>query len=141
MDTAASSSHSFNSYGDGTGTSRGFAIPISTALQIAGQIESGDASSTVHLGDTAKLGVYIASSASGSGALVEKTETGSPAASAGITAGDVITSVDGIRVRGANALSNVMTELSPGQTVAVTDVSRAGGTHRVQVTLGKGVPQ
>jgi S1-C subfamily serine protease len=141
MDTAASSSYRFNSFGDGTGTSRGFAIPIATALRIAGQIESGDASSTVHIGDTAKLGVYIGSSTGTSGAMVEKTQTGSPAAAAGINAGDVITSVDGIRVRSANALSNVMTQLSPGQTVTVTDESRDGSTQSVQVTLGEGVPQ
>jgi S1-C subfamily serine protease len=40
----------------------GFAIPINTALSIAGQIASGDATSTVYIGDPGFLGVSVATS-------------------------------------------------------------------------------
>src|SRR5208283_4350700 len=63
IDTAASTGLSF----DQTGTD-GYAIPINTALHIAGQIELSNASNSVHIGETAFLGVEVASSGiSGSG--------------------------------------------------------------------------
>jgi S1-C subfamily serine protease len=141
MDTAASSGYNFDQPATGASATQGFAIPILTALRIADQIESGDSSSTVHSGDTAKLGVYISSDSNANGAVVEQAESGSPAADAGIAAGDVITSVNGTTIRDANALSDVMTELSPGQTVTVTATTPAGSTRSVKVTLGKGAPQ
>ncbi|HEY5245389.1 MAG TPA: trypsin-like peptidase domain-containing protein [Acidimicrobiales bacterium] len=62
MDTAASSSEGYT-FQDATG--QGYAIPIDEALTIAKQIEAGTASSTVHIGATAFLGVEIQASASG----------------------------------------------------------------------------
>ena len=46
-------------------TTQGYAIPINTALDIAKQIEAGQASATVHIGATAFLGLEIASTQSG----------------------------------------------------------------------------
>jgi S1-C subfamily serine protease len=69
VDTAASAGFSFQSNDQSSGT-QGFAIPINTALSIARQIEAGNASSTVHIGTTAFLGVEVSppgSSSSGSG--------------------------------------------------------------------------
>ena len=60
IDTAASSGGRFNS-----GVPVGFAIPIAHALDIAGQIQGGHASATVHVGLPAFLGVSISSTASG----------------------------------------------------------------------------
>jgi S1-C subfamily serine protease len=66
MDTAASSGSSSSSQ-DQTAT-QAFAIPINEAVSVAQQIEAGDASSTVHIGATAFLGLEISSgSSSGSG--------------------------------------------------------------------------
>ena len=48
----------FGSQSQQTAT-QAFAIPISQATSIASQIEAGKASSTVHIGATAKLGVYV----------------------------------------------------------------------------------
>jgi S1-C subfamily serine protease len=61
MDTAASSGTTFQFNGNQQGT-QGFAIPINTALNIAHQIQGGQASSTIHLGTTAFLGVEISPS-------------------------------------------------------------------------------
>ena len=69
VDTAASAGFSFQSNNQSSGT-QGFAIPINTALSIARQIVAGNASSTVHIGTTAFLGVEVSppgSSSSGSG--------------------------------------------------------------------------
>ena len=81
------------------GSAQGYAIPINRALKIAGQIEAGRSSSTVHVGPTAFLGVGLQpASAVGddvSGALVERVASGTPAAKAGIGANDLITSFAG----------------------------------------------
>ena len=65
MDTAASAGTSFQYNGDSSGT-QGFAIPIDTALSIARAIEAGSGSSTVHIGETAFLGVEINAASSSS---------------------------------------------------------------------------
>ena len=52
MDTAASESFAFSSEGN-----QGFAIPLSAALAIARQIESGHGNATVHVGATGFLGL------------------------------------------------------------------------------------
>jgi S1-C subfamily serine protease len=71
MDTAASAGFQFQfNNGNQQGT-EGFAIPINAALNIAHEIENGQASSTIHIGTTAFLGVEInpgsSSSSSGGG--------------------------------------------------------------------------
>ena len=58
VDTAASAGFSFQFNGQSQGN-QGFAIPINTALSVARQIEAGNSSSTVHIGETAFLGVEI----------------------------------------------------------------------------------
>ena len=60
MDTAAASGISFQ-----TPDSDGYAIPIDTAVAVAGQIESSAASDTVHIGATAFLGVEVTAASSG----------------------------------------------------------------------------
>ncbi len=66
VDTAASAGYSFQYNGQAAGN-QGFAIPINTALSIAHTIEAGSASATVHIGETAFLGVDINPSGSSSG--------------------------------------------------------------------------
>ena len=59
IDTAASAGFSFQSSGQSSGN-QGYAIPINEAISIGQQIEAGTASSTVHIGATAFLGVEVA---------------------------------------------------------------------------------
>jgi S1-C subfamily serine protease len=66
IDTAASAGFSFQSSGQSAGN-QGYAIPINTAIVIAKQIEAGTASSTVHIGATAFLGVEVAQTTCSSG--------------------------------------------------------------------------
>jgi len=128
MDSAASAG--------ATGT-QAYAIPIDHALQIAQQIESGSASSTVHIGLPAFLGVSIAASAV-QGATVQSTLDGGPAAGAGITAGDVITSVGGTAINSGSDLQAALRNYQPGQSVTVTWSDQAGQSHTAKVTLGTG---
>jgi S1-C subfamily serine protease len=76
----------------------GFAIPINSAMAIVKQLEAGGASpSSVPTGHGALLDVDVqdATAQGVSGALVVQVPSGSPAASAGIVAGDVIVGFDG----------------------------------------------
>ena len=66
IDTAASAGFSFQSQGQSAGN-QGYAIPINEAVSLAKSIIAGDASSTIHIGPTAFLGVEISSAASSSG--------------------------------------------------------------------------
>jgi S1-C subfamily serine protease len=65
VDTAASAGFSFQYNGQSQGN-QGFAIPINTALSIARAIEAGSGSSTVHIGQTAFLGVEVSPSGANS---------------------------------------------------------------------------
>jgi len=153
MDTAATANERFSGFGgdgfgsdgfsnDGSGVSRGFAIPIAAALAVADQIEAGHSSSTVHIGRTAQLGVYISGrEQSANGVAVEQVQTGGPADNAGITAGDLITSVNGTSVTSPNSLEDVMATLAPGQKIPVAYESAAGTSHTVTVTVNEGAPQ
>ncbi len=66
IDTAASAGFSFQSNDQSPGN-QGYAIPINSALSLARAIEAGKGSSTIHIGETAFLGVEINASSSGSG--------------------------------------------------------------------------
>ena len=62
---------------------------------------------------------------------------GGPAAKAGITAGELITSVAGQPTPSSTALADVLANLTPGQTVAVAIVHTNGSTGVVNATLGQ----
>jgi VCBS repeat-containing protein len=75
------------------------------------------------------------------GAQVQQVGTGTPAARAGMLAGDIIVSVNGKQVYGQDTLLAALADLKVGQHVTVT-VARSdaqGGTHNVtlHVTLGE----
>jgi len=64
---------------------------------------------------------------------------GSPAAKAGLTAGDVITSVDGHSTASQATLQNIMVnDVTPGQSVTVSYTSASGRQHTVTVILASG---
>jgi S1-C subfamily serine protease len=142
MDTAASSSNDI-----GTGTTAdvsttAFAIPISRALALAGQIESGQASATVHVGATAFLGVGVDSQAGGfgqtGGATIAGAIQGTPAAQLGLQEGDTIETVGGHQVTSASDLQTVIEQYHPGDHVRITWVDGFGQSHSGTVTLMTG---
>jgi S1-C subfamily serine protease len=148
MDTAGSSTFQFQFGGSQSGNSSGsdgFAIPINEAVSIAKEIESGRSSSLVHIGATAFLGVEVAStsdyygSAYGvSGATVEGVVSGSPAAAAGLSSGDTITSVGGHAISSSTSLRGVLDKFHPGQKVSVAWEDSSGGSHTATVDLVSG---
>jgi S1-C subfamily serine protease len=137
MNTAASARFDF-----GSGDSEGYAIPINRAMTIVRQIESGDGSSSVHVGATAFLGVGVqATSSSSSGVLVTGVASGSPASRAGLAAGDTITSVAGHPLRTRAALVAELLSRQPGDTVSLVWTNQLGRRATAQVTLAAGPPQ
>jgi S1-C subfamily serine protease len=145
VDTAASTGYG---YVDDTATDA-YAIPINRALTIAHQIESGTSSATVHVGSTAFLGVAIQQSqgfggfgdAPATGAVIAEVVPNSPAARAGLVAGDVITSIAGRTVTSSTTISNVLLTRKPGNTVSFTYVDQFGAGHSATVVLAAGPAQ
>ncbi len=146
MTTAASS---------GTADVTGFAIPIETALTLAQQIANGDESGSVTIGYPAFLGIgigrsdavggpsggyggYQAQTGTSSGVSVGGVYEGTPAESAGLAAGDTITSIDGTTVTDAGSLTAALSSHEPGDVVSITWVDTTGATQSASVTLAAG---
>ena len=130
MATAASS---------GTADVTGYAIPISTAKTIAQKILAGESSSTITIGLPAFLGVEVSNTATTTGGVpVAGTVEGSGAASAGLGAGDTITSIDGTAVTSSDQLTKVVQSHSVGDKVSVRYTDSAGTAKTVTITLTAG---
>jgi putative serine protease PepD len=111
----------------------GFAIPSDVVTDIAGQIiknrhviNSHRAYLAITVGDTGGNGVYVGS-----------VTPGGPGSKAGITAGDVIVSVNGTPTPTPDDLSASLAGLKPGQSVAIKLVHQSGATRSVRVILGQ----
>ncbi|WP_228374442.1 S1C family serine protease [Demequina rhizosphaerae] len=136
----------------GTAVTTAFAIPIEDALAIVAQIQAGDESDGVTIGYPAMLGVGIASDAqvafgpggrasqasTAEGAQVQYVYEGTPAAEAGLAAGDTITSVDGTAVASGSELASLLDAYEPGDSVALTWTDTTGATQSATVTLIQG---
>ncbi len=146
MDTAGSTSYRFQDAGG-----RGYAVPIAQAVTIATQIAAGQASTTVHVGATAFLGVQVTgaggsygpSSPGGapSGATIAGVVAGGPAAVAGLSAGETITGVDDHTIDSPTALTEQMLVEQPGSTVTVQYVDETGAQRTTTVHLASGPAQ
>jgi S1-C subfamily serine protease len=159
IDTAASTNYQFGG-GNGNGgfgapggfggsgssnsaggsTTQGYAIPINTALSIARQIEAGQASSTVHIGATAFIGLQIASQQSSyyQGVVLAGAQAGTPAASAGLAQGDVVTTLKGKSVTSGTQIQEVLVGLHPGDKVSIGWTDTSGQSHTANITLTNG---
>ncbi|MGK9148417.1 trypsin-like peptidase domain-containing protein [Plantibacter flavus] len=121
----------------------GFAIPIDHALSIVDQIRTGVETETVSIGYPAFIGIGLASAGNGAtqtvaGAVVGSVIENTPAATIGLAAGDVITSLNGVAIDSAQTLTATMATLQPGQTVSITWTTAAGASQSAQVTLIEG---
>ena len=136
-----SNGSSGSSGADGSGSAtQGFTIPISTALSIAKQIEAGNGAGSVHIGPTAFLGVAITTSpyASSQGVQIAGVTSGTPAASAGLAQGDVITSVAGHAVSSGTSIQQVLENYHPGDKVTIAWTDGYGQSQTATVTLATG---
>ncbi len=131
MDAAATTSR------QGRTSNDSFAIPINHALDVARQIENGQGSEQIHVGERGLLGVQAAD---GQSATIGGVEAGSPADKAGLTAGDTITSVDGAPVQSVNDIISALDSHHPGDSVKVSWVDSSGQRHQATVKLVSGPP-
>jgi S1-C subfamily serine protease len=115
-----------------------FAVPVSEATATARQIESGSASASIHLGATAFLGVGLTQANGVTGAPVVNVVTGSPAATAGLVAGDVIQSLGGTQITSPDDVASVLVRYHPGDRVTITWQDQTGQTHTATMVLGSG---
>jgi len=74
------------------------------------------------------------------GTLVVGTICGSPAAAAGLTAGSVITSVNGTTIGAPPSVHNALAKSHPGDSVSLTWVTPSGQHKTASVTLTQGPP-
>lgn len=119
----------------------GFAVPSNVAKPVIAQLKENGAVRRGWLGvsiqpvtpdiaDAMELGNDTTG-----GALVAQVSGGTPAMSAGLAAGDVITAVDGDPVKEMRDLPRMIAAREPGDTVDLT-VIRDGAEKTVAVTLG-----
>jgi len=109
----------------------GFVIPINRALPVVDRLRSGTPAA-----DIAFLGVTTADPTDGSrGATVVEVSPGSPAAEAGLQAGDLITSLGGVEVVGSAELRGEVRQHTPGEEIEI-GYERNGDSETAQVSLG-----
>jgi S1-C subfamily serine protease len=195
MDTAGNDGG--GGFGGNQQASAGYAIPINTALSVAGHIAAGQASSTITIGYPPFIGIYVAPGTStdpqeqaqeqeqqnnnngfggfgggngfggngvgngggqgcytnnsnlpvpgtiapvNTGTLVVGTICSSPAQAAGLTAGSVITSVNGTTIGAPQSVHNALAKFHPGDSVSLTWVTPSGQRKTASMTLTQGPP-
>jgi S1-C subfamily serine protease len=166
-------------------SSVGYAIPINTALAVAGQIAAQHPTSTIAIGYPPFIGIYIPPAGSGanpqdqaaaqgggyngggfggnggqscydnnhdliapatiapvsSGTLIVGVICNGPAQAIGMTAGSVITAVNGQAIGSPDSLTSTVSKYHPGNAISVTWVDPSGGHHTANLTLLSGPPQ
>jgi putative serine protease PepD len=107
----------------------GFAVSSNTVKKIADALISNGSV------DHAYLGVATETSTSPVGARITSVRSGTPAAGSDLTAGDIVTAVDGEKVSSADQLRERIDAHNPGDSVTLT-VSRDGDIRTLRVVLG-----
>ena len=105
----------------------GFAIPASTAQEVAETLMSGETVSHAFLGITMQETT--------DGVQVTSVYANTAAAEAGLQTGDIITAVDGESITSAEEISVAVTAKSVGDTLEIT-YTRDGVENTVTATLG-----
>lgn len=108
----------------------GFAVPSEIAQRIIGELRN---SGSIERG---WLGVSVRDGTTPQGVLVEAVEPGSPAARAGLRAGDVVMSFNGERVETSNGLVRSVAAIRPGQSARISFI-RQGRSRDVAVEVGR----
>jgi putative serine protease PepD len=110
----------------------GFAIPVDQAKRVAQEIVNGGTATKPLLGVQGGAG---SAADNDSGARIAAVQQGSPAAQAGLVAGDVVSKVGDARVEDFSDLIARIGSYAPGQQVTLT-VGSGGAQRAVTVTLG-----
>jgi putative serine protease PepD len=112
----------------------GFAIPMNQALRVMNEIiDTGKATRPV-------LGVFFDRSfAPGKGAKISSLSPNEAAQKAGIPAGAIITSINGVRITDQVSAIVRIRSYAPGDKVTIVVTMPAGGSKTFTVTLGSAV--
>jgi S1-C subfamily serine protease len=120
--------------------SDGYAIPINKAYSLVKLMRAGSASTLVHIGKTAFLGITVG--VTSQGLVVGSVIPGGAAETAGIVANDVITTIDGVAVASLADVRSALFVHHPGDAIAIGYVNAASGQPATTtLTLGEGPPQ
>jgi S1-C subfamily serine protease len=114
----------------------GFAIASNTVVNALPALKAGQGASSQG-GQTTQPGTFLGVSVADAtgGALVQAVEPGSPADTAGIQAGDLITSINGKAIADGTALQQAIRAQKAGTTVTV-GITRNGTPTTLKATLG-----
>lgn len=117
-----------------------FAIPAETVKSVVSQLEDKGTVVRGWIGvQIQQINTDIADSLglnNTEGALVAEPQAGSPAERAGIKSGDVITAVNGEKVKDARMLARKVSGMAPGTQVKL-DLIRKGRSETITLTLGE----
>jgi len=117
----------------------GFAIGINTAKKIANEIVLTGKATHPYVGvEYVPLSAAIAAQLNVSytqGDYIQSVVSGSPAESAGLQKGDIVTQIDGQDLKTDSAFAEAVDNHKPGDVVTLT-VVRDGKTQSIKVTLG-----
>ncbi len=113
----------------------GFAIPVQEVDTVVGQLIEGGTVQHASLGVSVADATITKGTATIAGAGVKDVTAGSAAAKAGLTAGDVVTAVDGRPVDSAEGLVGRVRGMAVGDEVKLTVTGRNGQERTVTATL------
>ena len=118
----------------------GFDIPAATVKMVVAQLKDKGSVTRAYIGvQVQPVTSGIAESLgmkNASGALVDEAQPDTPAAKAGVQAGDVITAVNGNPIKDSRTLAREISVMAPGST-AKLDILRKGEQKSIEVTLAK----
>jgi putative serine protease PepD len=124
--------------GGGAAPGIGFAIPSSTARDIAQQLATTGKVTRSHraLLGVSRLATVTDITGNPLGVLVTGVIPGGPADKAGVKPGDIIVALGDIPIVSVQALQEVLAQHQPGDRVSLK-VHREDGDHTLSVTLGE----
>jgi S1-C subfamily serine protease len=129
MNVAAISNQNQLGASQSTTSGLGFAIYGNTVARIAASIVKNN-------GDVVYPYLGIQSQDTADGQMVVTVVPNSPADTAGLQQGDIITAIDGTTVDADHPLMNQLFSHKPGDTVSLT-IERSGTSQEISVTLGE----
>lgn len=116
----------------------GFAIPANTVERVATQIIEDGQVRRAYLGiryDGASQNLVENEDLPQGSAIVSQVQSGTPAAEAGLQAGDIITAIEGAPLDNYLELGNQIASMQPGDEVSL-GINRDGEAMNLTVTLG-----
>jgi serine protease Do len=119
----------------------GFALPINTAAEVynniikTGKVTRGSIGVKFTPSDTDKARSLLKASGVSEGVFVQQVAPGGPAEKAGLKDGDIITGINGKKVRDGNDLVNTVTATPIGSPVAIAAL-RDGKQENFKVVVG-----